>query len=134
MHRKFNTGIEEIDRLHINRMPTNRVLNNVRSAARYGLRSMLIRTTSDALYTTDRSAGYYSRHASLLHDMVYVAVLYRVGAISKAAHDKFTALHKQARERSSNIRQADRLDEAAGWLGIKLTKAQQAKLDKVYEA
>ena len=134
MHRKFNTGIEEIDRLHINRMPMNRTLNNVYSVARYGMRSMLVRTTNGALYSTDRSAGYYSRHASLLHDMVYVAVLYRVGAISQASHDEFAALHKQARERSTNIRQADRLDEAAGWLGIKLTKAQQAKLDKVYEA
>ncbi len=122
----FISPVEKIDHLVLEKIPTNRTINVVK-ATRDGRVSLLLasdgKVYSSAADSFSYTLGKHDRQTSTMR------ALQRLGVITKAQMEQHLAACERRTVQREKMHAADAISSYAETLGIKLTKAQQARVD-----
>jgi len=122
----FMSPVQKIDALFLEPIPTNRAITVVK-ATRDG-RITLLLAGDGKIYSSMSAKVSYMLGSSDIQTSTMRA-LHRLGVITKAQMDEHLAAGEKHSEQRRRKWAADSIVGDAKVLGIKLTKAQQAKVD-----
>lgn len=123
----FMSPVEDIDYLTIEIVPTDRPINVVK-AIRSGNVTLLL-TKEGKVYGSNAKRVSYLPGVSSVQTSSMRA-LHRLGVITKAQMERHLDACAELSEAREKRRAAERVQEYADRLGIKLTKAQLAKVER----